>query len=94
VGGAVENVEKSDDECSGEGAKRRRAGSDEGQQWSRLLIAGRSRRFDSDGDFVRKQDPEGLEQHSVERADSRQERRQQDDGDAEAGDRPVGPEHG
>jgi hypothetical protein len=91
VGGVVE---KSDDECSGEGAKRRRARGDEGKQWSRLFIAGRSRRFDSDGDFVRKQDPQGLEQHRVERADSRQERRQHDDGDAEAGDRPVGPEHG
>jgi hypothetical protein len=91
VGGVVE---KSDDECSGEGAKRRRAGGQERKEWSRLLIAKRRRRFQSDRDFVGEQDPERLEQHLVEGADPRQERRQHDDGDAEAGDRPVGPEHG
>jgi hypothetical protein len=90
----VGSVEKSDDECSGEGAKRRGAGSEERKEWSRLLIAGRRRRLDSDRDFVGEQDPERLEQDLVEGADARQKRRQHDDGDAEAGDRPVGPEHG
>jgi hypothetical protein len=90
VGGVVE---KSDDECSGEGAKRRRARGDERKERSGLFIARRDRAFDSDGDFVGEQDPQRLEQHLVERADSRQKRRQDNDGDAETGDRPVGPEH-
>ena len=43
--------------------------------------------------FVRQQDPLRLEQGVVERTDAGQKRRQDDDSDAETGDRPMGPGH-
>jgi hypothetical protein len=58
-----------------------------------MVVAPRLREVAGDDYLVREQYPLRLEQRVVERAESGQKRRQDDDGDAHTGDRPIGPGH-
>jgi hypothetical protein len=79
--------------ASDEGTRGGTARREEREERDGLFAARDDRSLDSDDDFIRQQDPERLEQDAVERTDARQERRQHDDGDAETGDGPIGPDH-
>ena len=79
--------------CQAEAREGRGARGDERKERNRLLVAGCDRNVESDSDFVREQDPSGLEQRVIERTNPWQKRRQNDDRDAETGNGPAGPCH-